>query len=28
MADRQAEVLAFAESWIFNSDKVAAIFRS
>ena len=27
MADRQAEVLAYAESWIFNSDKVAAIFR-
>lgn len=27
MADRQAEVLAYAETWIFNSDKVAAIFR-
>jgi hypothetical protein len=27
MADRQPEVLAYAESWIFNSDKVAAIFR-
>jgi hypothetical protein len=27
MAERQADVLAFAETWIFNSDKVAAIFR-
>jgi hypothetical protein len=27
MAERRAEVLAFAESYIFNSDKVAAIFR-
>jgi hypothetical protein len=27
MADRQADVLAYAETWIFNSDKVAAIFR-
>jgi hypothetical protein len=26
MADRRAEVLAYGESWIFNSDKAAAIF--
>jgi hypothetical protein len=27
MADRQPEVLAYAQSWTLNSDKVAAIFR-
>ena len=27
MANRRAEVLAYAESWIFNSDKATAIFR-
>jgi hypothetical protein len=27
MADRKAEVLAYGESWIFNSDKATAIFR-
>jgi hypothetical protein len=27
MADRKAEILAHAESWIFNSSKVAAIFH-
>jgi hypothetical protein len=27
MADRKAEVLAYGESWIFNSDKAAVIFR-
>jgi len=27
MADRQAEVLAYAETWLFNSTKVAAIFK-
>ncbi len=27
MSDRKAEVLAYGESWIFNSDKAAAIFR-
>jgi hypothetical protein len=27
MAERKAEVLAFAETWLFNSTKVAALFR-
>jgi hypothetical protein len=27
MADRQAEIVAYAETWVFNSTKVAAIFR-
>ena len=27
MAERRAEVLAFAETWLFNSTKVAALFR-
>jgi len=27
MAERKAEVLAYGESWIFNSDKAAAVFR-
>jgi Catalytic LigB subunit of aromatic ring-opening dioxygenase len=27
MAERKADVLAYGESWIFNSDKVAVVFR-
>jgi len=27
MVDRKGEALAYGESWIFNSDKVATIFR-
>jgi len=28
MAERRAEVLAFAETYVFNSTKVAALFRA
>jgi len=27
MTERRAEILAFAETWLFNSTKVAALFR-